>query len=122
MKYLQSKRMSNKWYYVMGVSLISLSVFSSCDFESKKVKSNKLCIKALSEYEAKDYKQSLADYKMAITLDSTNGNAFEGKGSNEYHLKNNDSALRDEYTALRLSPDMKNVRNWIGLVKLDMGD
>jgi tetratricopeptide (TPR) repeat protein len=104
----------------LAAVLISAAFFCSC--ESNTSKSKKICDGALSEYMAKDYKQALADYKKAVKLDSTNGNAFEGKGSAEYHLNNYDTALQDEFTALRLTPALKNVRNWIGLIKLEMGD
>ncbi len=106
--------------FLAGMALISISVFSGC--ESNSEKSKKLCGVALSEFDAKNYKQSLADYKKAIALDGTNGNAYEGKGSDEYHMDMDDSALADEFTALRLTPELKNVKSWIGLIKLDLGD
>ena len=114
--------MNTKYAYVTGAVLISLTVLSSCDFESKAKKSKKFCEVGYTEFEAKDYTQSLADYNKAIALDSTNGNAFEGKGSDEYHLNHNEAALNDELTALRLNPELKNVRSWIGLIKSEMGD
>ncbi len=112
--------MNYKHIPIAGMALLSVVVFSGC--ESNADKSNKLCITALDEYNAKNYKQSLDDYKKAIALDGSNGNAYEGKGSDEYNLNMKDSALADEFTALKLTPDLKNVRNWIGLIKLETGD
>jgi tetratricopeptide (TPR) repeat protein len=105
---------------ILSTVLLSAVLFTSC--ESNAAKSKKINDKAEAENEAKDYKKSLADYKMAIALDSTNGTAFEGKGSVEYQLNNYDTALMDEFTALRLTPSLKNVYNWIGVIKLKLGD
>jgi len=114
--------MNNKLVLMISATLLSCSIISACNFDGDAAKSNKMCVKAEAEFEAKEYQQSLADYKKAIALDTTNGNAYEGKGSNEFHLNKYDSALADEFTALRLDPNLKNVRNWIGLIKLEMGD
>ncbi len=114
--------MSTKYVHVTAAILISLTIFSSCDFRSKATKSNKFCETAHLEFVAKDYKNALVDYRMAASIDTTNGLAFEGKGSAEYQLDVDDSALRDEMTALRLNPDLKKVRNWIATIKSDMQD
>jgi len=114
--------MNIKSIYTVGAAFCCLTIFSGCDFESNKTKSDKLCDRALVEFKVKNYKVSLADYRKAAELDSTNGRAFEGMGSNQYHLKKYDSALSNEFKAQRLNPELKNVNNWIGLIKSELGD
>src|ERR1700722_16331305 len=114
--------MNIKHLYLLLVAIICQAYFTACNFESNATKSKNLCTKGLAEYDAKDYKQSLADYTKAIALDSTNGTAFEGKGSAEYYLGKYDTAIWDEFTAKRLDPELKNVNSWIGQIKIKQGD
>ena len=105
-----------------GIFVFLCFCFTACDLTNHKSECEEYISKAHTEFLAEQYKLSLADYAKACELDSTYGQAFEGKGAAEENLNDYANALKDEFTALRLNPELKNVRSWIGLIKRKMGD
>jgi tetratricopeptide (TPR) repeat protein len=103
------------WAIILAVGIIC----ASCNHRGE---SEEFCRKGYSELTSKQFKASLEDYNKAIAADSSYGMGWEGRGASEYYLDDYKNAIKDEFRAFTLDSNLKNVRNWIGNVKRELGD
>ena len=107
----------NKKALIMGLFLLLLGGFgyyryAIIDYNNR----------GLAKYNVKDYEGAIADYNMAIKLDSNYTLAYNGRGNAKKDLKDYQGALADYNQAIKLDPNGAYAYYGRGAVKFYLKD